>query len=70
MIRPLAGSTYGRLREAHMNIKLTHKSENTHGQRRFSTSYPEKVNHSINLAIHKKTNQYDLEGQPVRLLSK
>ena len=59
MIRPLAGSTYGRLREVYMDIKSTHKSENAHGQCRFSTSYPKEVNHQIDVQIQ-------IKNEPVR----
>ena len=59
MIRPLIGSTYERLRERPPWIKSTHKSENAHGQRRFSTSYPEESQ-----TLEKRTDQN--QNEPVR----
>jgi hypothetical protein len=59
MMRPLIGSTYGRLRDSPTWIKSTHKSENAHGQRRFSTSYPKEVKHQINVQIQ-------IKNEPVR----
>ena len=58
-------STAGRInlwtaqRERLTWIKLTYKSKNAHGQRRFSTSYPKEVKQLINVQIQVK-------NEPVR----
>ena len=59
IIRPLIGHMDDLEKQTPTWVKSTHKSENAHGQHRFSTSYPEGVKHWNNVQIQ-------IKNEPIR----